>query len=156
LYIDYTYQGNVYTAGPYFAGDIVSGKINITGLAPGSYTDITLIDNNNCQDNLSGPFVIGGPLPVVATITAQESTICDGGSASLSAQLTGGSGSTTYNWQYLSGSTWTNTGAPSQNTFTSGPLTIGSHQFRLIVTQSSGCIDTSNVQTITVVADPQV
>lgn len=43
--VEYTYNGQIYTAGPYS----VNQDNYITDLAPGVYSDITIIDANNCS-----------------------------------------------------------------------------------------------------------
>jgi len=51
----YTYQGTVHYGG----GGFTDYSDNfVTGLAGGSYTDITLVDANGCEDVKHGPFVI--------------------------------------------------------------------------------------------------
>ncbi|MEM6964586.1 MAG: SdrD B-like domain-containing protein [Bacteroidota bacterium] len=45
-HVEYTYNGQTFTAGPFTK----NADNYITGLAPGIYTNITLIDANGCQD----------------------------------------------------------------------------------------------------------
>ncbi|MEP6794468.1 MAG: hypothetical protein ABJB16_09100, partial [Saprospiraceae bacterium] len=90
------------------------------------------------------------------SIAASALTICDGGTSTFTATVTGGTGTTTYQWQFNStGTTWVNVGINS-NVYTTPVLTIGSYTYRLIVTQATGCSVQSTNQTVTVSADPTV
>ena len=90
------------------------------------------------------------------SISSSGLSICDGGSTTFTATVSGGTGTPVYQWQYnSSGSTWDNVGTNS-NVYTTPILTIGSYTYRLIVTQGSGCLVQSTNQTVTVLADPTV
>ncbi|MEO7906996.1 MAG: hypothetical protein ABIT06_08490 [Saprospiraceae bacterium] len=90
------------------------------------------------------------------SIAASSLTICDGGTTTFTATVTGGTGITSYQWQYNStGTTWVNVGTNS-NVYTTPVLTVGSYTYRLIVTQATGCLVQSTNQTVTVSTDPTV
>lgn len=101
------------------------------------------------------------PDPVV-TITADDETISAGGSFTLSSNVTGGNGTSTYQWQLfdLNATGWTNSDifAANASTFTNigstvpdfDPIIAGSYLLRVVVIQDSGCEAFSNEITITV------
>jgi len=61
-----------------------------------------------------------------------------------------------YQWQQQLGSIWANiTGANSAN-YVTQVLTEGSYNYRLVVTQGTGCFSVSNEVLIGVIADPTV
>ncbi len=99
----------------------------------------------------------------VARITAQPAApvaICVGGTVNINitASLSGGAGTLSYQWQGNSGSGFvneTNASATTPN-FTSDPLAVTT-QFRCLVTSSTtNCTLTSNAVTATVVPDPTI
>ncbi len=101
---------------------------------------------------------------VVATVVAQpqvsissaapNATICVGGTTALTANVSGGTGSFSYQWQYLRNGNWLDLCAsctnPTQNTSPSSTL-----EYRVIVSNSLGC-NAIATQTVTVVPDPVI
>ena len=82
-------------------------------------------------------------------------TICAGGSTILTANVTGGSGTTNFQWQQKMAGTWTNVGS-NVSTFATAALTENT-DFKVIVTQTGGgCNATSSDFKVNVVADPSV
>jgi hypothetical protein len=78
-----------------------------------------------------------------------------GGVATLTATVTNGNGTNSFQWQQNISGTWTNIGGNTASLTT--PVLTTTTIFRLIVTQSTiGCQATSNDVTINVVADPSV
>jgi hypothetical protein len=96
----------------------------------------------------------------VISVAPESSEICVGGSADLTATLTGGSSSASFQWQYspdgLNG--WTNVGTPNENVYTVSPATVGLHYYRVVVTDTlSGCSDPiSNVIFVQVRPDASI
>ena len=90
----------------------------------------------------------------VVNIVADEYSICDGGTASLSSSVTDGSGASVYQWQLEIGSIWSDIDNAINATYSSPVLTEGTYTYRLLVTQATGCYTVSNVIIIDVVADP--
>jgi len=88
--------------------------------------------------------------PTSASISGQG-TICSGGSDNLTASYSGGSGTVSYQWQYLNGSSWINTGSNS-STLNTGTLT-SSRTYRVIVYRGGSCSRTSSSATVTVNSD---
>src|SRR5690606_26618727 len=89
------------------------------------------------------------------TINASSASICVGGEAVLTATVNGGAGTANYQWQQLVSGVWTNVGT-NQSTYTAMPGSTGTFQYRVTVTQNSGCQVTSASSSITVVGDPTV
>jgi len=101
--------------------------------------------------------------PITVTVVSDPdietngaTTVCSGGIANLTASASGGTGTTSYQWQYYNGSNWVNTGSNSPN-FVTVALTSTTDFRCLYSTTGSGCDQaTSNITTITVVPDPSV
>lgn len=75
----------------------------------------------------------------VVSVSAIKDVICEGESASLTAAVSGGSGTTTYQWQSSTdGSTWQDVSGATTDILTTPYLTV-STQYRVIVKQGSGC-----------------
>jgi hypothetical protein len=128
-----------------------------TTLTTGSY-DYRLIINQSsgCGDtsNIATVSVLDDP---VVTVTSDALEICANGSALLTADVTGGAGASNYQWQVNHPILlWIDIPGETQPSFTASNLNLGPHEYRVILTQNSGCEDTSNVVIITVVADPEV
>jgi hypothetical protein len=92
----------------------------------------------------------------VVTLNVASNPICVGGVAALTYTLTGGSGTSTYSWQFNNPTNgWTQVSTSSTNYSTSLGI-AGSYEYRLIVTQSTGCIAISSSQIVVVNPDPTV
>lgn len=60
------------------------GQIVITGLAPGTYSGITVTNpTTNCTSNIAGPITIGGPVAPNITLTPTSPTTCGGNNGSI-------------------------------------------------------------------------
>lgn len=128
-----------------------------------SYVTPELTSNTTyyAEDFTCGPSLTRTPIPVTVvpdpSITISgATTICSGGTANLTSSALGGSGTTSYQWQYYNGSYWVNTGSNSPN-FVTAALS-STTDFRCLYSATGhGCDQaTSNVITITVVPDPSV
>ena len=126
-------------------------------LTLGSYDyRVVITQGNGCAVNGSTSTVVVIPDPVI-TINADDNSVCNGGVVEFTSSLTGGSGSATYQWQLNdNGGGWSNISSATTDVYTSTSLTTGSYSYRLIINQVAGCTDTSNIETISVVADPTV
>jgi hypothetical protein len=93
--------------------------------------------------------------PIVKSIM-HDNEICDGGSTILHSIVTGGTGTTMYQWQTLAGPTWTNIAGANGPNYSTGILNTGSYSYRVIVTQGTGCESMSDGETIVVNPDPVV
>lgn len=115
-------------------------------------------NGSGCNDPYSSSIaVIVVPDPSISISTSNQ-TICSGGSLTINSITAGGTGTCSYQWQYRNGTsgTFVNTGS-NASTLSTGALT-GTRQYRVIRTCSgNNCsTPTSNIVTITVVADPTV
>jgi hypothetical protein len=80
-------------------------------------------------------------------------TICNGGSSTLTATVTGGTGTSNYQWQALNGAVWSNVGTNS-NVYTTPFLNVsGTYTYRVLVTQNSGCFVESSGSVVVAVSD---
>ena len=100
---------------------------------------------------------VSGVLTVVAdpSITISgNANVCVGGSVTLTANVSGGSGTvTTYQWRRNG----TNVGTNSATYTTDNGLAAGTYNYDVIVTQSaSGCTNTATAVAANVVADPSI
>jgi gliding motility-associated-like protein len=117
----------------------VSGAHTISGLAAGTYT-VTVTDANNCSQTAT----VTVTQPLATTVAATNSTICQGGSASLTASCTGNCTGISYNWSPSTGLSST-TGA----TVTASPTVTTT--YTVSGTTSAGC---SGTTTTTVTVNP--
>jgi len=122
---------------------------------PGTYRYrvlITQASGCSAQSPNADVTVVADP---TVSISASSLSICDGGTTTFTATVTGGTGTSVYQWQYNNAGTWTNVGTDNA-VYTTPVLTVGSYSYRLIVNQATGCSVQSANQTVTVVADPTV
>ena len=83
-----------------------------TGLCAGTYK-VVVTDNNNCKDSVQ--VTVGEP-SVVQVVPSSDTTICIGGTATLTANASGGTSGYTYHWDQGLGTGKTQTVSPSSNT----------------------------------------
>ena len=123
---------------------------------PGTYTYRVIVTQNS-----SGCLVVSSNTTVtvvddpVVTVSPSALTICDGGTTLFTAAVTGGTGTSVFQWQSFNGTIWSNVGT-NQNTYTTPALTVGTYTYRVLVSQASGCNAVSADQVVSVVADPTV
>jgi PKD repeat protein len=110
---------------------------NYTAMTSGSYT-VVVTNPNNCNTTSVASVVTVNPVPT-ATISAASTQICQGGTLVLNANT--GTG-LTYQWQ--------KEGAPIANATNSNYTATSVGGYTVIVTNTSGCSQTSAVTTITV------
>ncbi len=98
--------------------------------------------------------ITGLPCPSVS-ITPSVATICTGGTSTLTATVSTGGDTTSYQWQQLISGVWTNVGTNSA-TYTTPVLTVPT-DFKILITKTSiGCELPMTTTTINVIADPSV
>ena len=89
-----------------------------------------------CTDTTDAVVIIVVSDPTVG-VTVADAELCAGGATTLTANVTGGTGTTHYQWQVLSGS-WSNVGSDT-SAYTTLSLATGLHQYRVLVSQDPGC-----------------
>lgn len=133
------------------------GPVSVTYATAGTQTATLNITVNGCTAMTSTTVTVNST-PSVSALPNQ--TICTGGTAILTANVSGGSGTASYQWQESTdNATWGNvvggSGATSLS-YTTAVLTTNKY-YRIIVTQSpSTCSATATSALITVVADPTI
>ncbi|MDK2910086.1 MAG: hypothetical protein PWR20_1653 [Bacteroidales bacterium] len=122
-----------YTLSP---GSVSNNTGIFTNLAPGTYT-VEVTDSHNCIET-TGPFVFTNP-PLLEIISEQTTDITchDANDGTITIETTGGTGTKTYTLN--PGGTFNNTG------FFTG---LGQGTYTVTVTDTNGCLATSNPLTI--------
>ena len=134
----------------------VNAIFNSPALATGTYNYRVVVNQDEGCTAVSDQSTITVLDDPVATISGSATDLCNGGVVSLTSSVTGGTGTTTYQWQINPGPGFSDIAGATSSTYASAPLTPGTYSYRLIVNQDAGCTDTSNVFTATVVPDPTV
>ena len=144
---------------------LVGGNWTNVGTNQSTYTTPALTTGTYTYRVIGNPgtsCVVVSPNSVVTvvadptiSISSTGLNICDGGTTTFTATVSGGNGTTVYQWQQLISSVWTNVGTNS-NVFTTPILTVGTYTYRLLVTQDAGCAAQSANQVVNVFADPTV
>src|SRR5690606_37291649 len=94
--------------------------------------------------------------PVVA-VSIDNASICEGGTSTYSAAVTGGIGSPSYQWQYndpILG--WTDLNGETNQTLEVTYNTAGTYEHRAVVAMSVGCNGVSDGLVLTVNTDPDI
>ncbi|MFN0202793.1 MAG: hypothetical protein ACKVTZ_14815, partial [Bacteroidia bacterium] len=116
-------------------GNPIGGNTNILNVnTPGTYA-VTATNALGCSKTSASVVVSGGVTPVASVALSGSPSFCSGNSLTLT-----GSGGTTYSWY-------------NNNTFlsTNNPLTVTtSGNYSVIVSNASGCKDTSTVTNVVV------
>jgi hypothetical protein len=130
-------------------------------VSAGTY-NYTVTDANGCTSSTS--ITVSEPTALVATIssTAPNATVCNGGTAPLTASVSGGLGTVNYQWQYqnnngnwvnVSGWSGTNVSTPFTNTRFASPSATRAYRIVVTSSQNSQCTVTAT-QLVTVIPDP--
>jgi hypothetical protein len=122
-------------------------------LTTGSYTYRLIVTQDpGCLVQSADQVVSVVDDPTVS-VAVGSPTICAGGTSTLTATVTGGAGTTTYQWQAFNGSTWSNVGTNS-NVYTTPVLsTAGTYTYRVMITQDAGCAAQSSNSVVVTVND---
>jgi PKD repeat protein len=133
------------------------GPVVVTYNTAGTQTATLSVTSNGCTGVITTPVTVNST-PLVATLPNQ--TICTGGTAILTASVSGGSGTPVYQWQQSTDNvSWVNvSGGSGGNTLSyTTPVLTANRYYRLIVTSvPSLCSSTSTSALITVVPDPTI
>jgi hypothetical protein len=120
-----------------------------TGLAAGSYTAVLQSAVSGCGDQYSypQPIVVSQPADIGIALSPTD-VVCYGqGNGSITASLSGGTGSLALVWQQQAGGSWTDVG--------NGPLlnNLSPGSYRLSVTDANSC---NKVSSVAAIAQPDV
>ena len=129
---------------------------NSPTLGIGTYEYRVVLSQDSGCDDISDPITITVVADPVVSVSADDASICSGGVVTLTASISGGTGANSIQWEYNNLGTWEPVAGATSTIFTTPVLAIGSHQYRVVVSQNNGCATTSSATTITVVADPTV
>ncbi|MDD4150312.1 MAG: hypothetical protein PHE33_09805, partial [Bacteroidales bacterium] len=146
-------------AGASYTG-ATSNTLTVAGISnPGIYDYQCVIFQvgNGCDPIISNTVNVEVvPDPTVTIVGA--TSVCSGGSATLLASESGGTGSLSYQWQSSpDGSSWTNISGATNATYITPSLTSTTYYRVIISMTGSGCGSaTSNTQAISIVPDPSV
>jgi len=165
LTMDVTVSGGVGTNTYQWQNFSAGNWVDVAGANNAAYTTVftqlgsfqyrvIVTQGIGCQ-TVSAPLTVTVITTPDATITASATTICTGGTVTLTSLINGGSGAGTYQWQQFLAGVWTNVGMDN-DTFITPVLTTGTYNYRLFYSQGSGCSDESNAVSIQVVNDPAV
>jgi hypothetical protein len=113
---------------------------------------------NGCDDVTSSAATLTVNPDATVQVTGGAITICQGGNATLTASVTNGVGTPTYQWQESSnGMSWTNMTGQTNSSLELTGLTSTTYYRVLVNHPGNGCdAATSEPTLITVVADPTV
>lgn len=124
-----------------------------------SFRALYICTGTLCPQDTSNPITVTVVPDPSVSVTIVDPTICIGGTATLTATPANGTGAITYQWQYLSGSTWTNVpSSGTSSTYTTTGTTVGTVMYRVNITQTGNGCDATSSATIqlTVVPPPSV
>ncbi|WP_394990395.1 collagen-binding domain-containing protein, partial [Emticicia sp.] len=125
---------------------------NISGATSSTYTPASTVAGTTyfrvivsasgagCSSVISSSVSVIIVATPTVSISTTNGTICNGGTASLTATVSNGTGTTSYQWQSSTDNvTFTNISGATSSTYTSGVLTATTY-YRLVATQTgSGC-----------------
>jgi hypothetical protein len=106
--------------------------------------NLLLTQNSGCEDT-SNVVIITVVADPEITVTSDDPEICSGGTALLVADVDGGTAITNYQWQFeVTDNIWANIPGAMSPTYQTVSLNDpGIYEYRVIITQNSGCVDTS-------------
>jgi zinc transporter ZupT len=159
----FTYQWQDSLSGGSWA--VIGGATEMTYSAPTAVSGLTwyrvvITDTNSgCSDPISTAVLVTVVEDAVVDVSVDNAEVCIGGSAILSAAVSGGSSVFTYQWQdSLSGGSWAVIGGATDMTYSAPTAVSGLTWYRVVITDTnSGCSDpVSTAVLVTVVEDAVV
>ncbi|MCA1800337.1 MAG: hypothetical protein LC650_03500, partial [Actinobacteria bacterium] len=122
----------------------------------GSYTyRVVVIQDSGCENAGDGETIEVLDDPQVYDI-ADDNEICAGGTTTMYSEVIGGSGANSYQWQQNVEGSWVDIFGANGPEYTTEVLDEGVYEYRIVVTQDSGCESASDGEIIVVNADPSV
>ena len=116
-----------------------SGELVITGLSAGNYSDFVVTNATNCpSENFAGPINLVDPMAPAAPTGLSPSTICEGETATITADFVANA---TYTWSVSPADTGFNPNSTNEITFT--PTTDGIFSVSATLT-IGGCTSASS------------
>ncbi|MBK7425688.1 MAG: hypothetical protein IPI60_00930 [Saprospiraceae bacterium] len=137
-----------------------SPATTVTGAVPGTYVFRWRISNGPACTPFSDEVTIINRSAMISSGPADVS-VCDGAAPTLTVVASGGSGVYSYQWEASTtgcAGTWNTIIGAMSDTYNPGALTIGTYNYRVIITDVNGICPpvTSRCVTVTVVADPMI
>lgn len=122
-------------------GNAISGATNATYTAANnsSYT-VVITNSNGCKKTSAASIVTLLPYPVALASATGNTTVCQGGTVSLNTPATNG-----YTYQ------WLQNGTPVSNATATAYTASSSGSYRVVVTNTAGCTDTSAAIAVAVI-----
>jgi gliding motility-associated-like protein len=138
------------------AWTVIPGAIGTTYTPPAGtvgtkyYRAIISSDVSGCGEVVSTSATVVVLDDPSVSVVAEKQALCAGETAILKATVSGGSGTTGYQWQSsLNGTTWTDVAGATGTSYAIANISVTT-SFRVIVKQASGCETVSAPNTITV------
>jgi hypothetical protein len=157
------WQSGTSTSGPWTD---ISGATNTTysvpsGVAGTYYFQVVVSDNNSgCATPSSNPVTVIIQPDAQISASANNSTVCVGGDATLTAVLTGGSTGSTVQWQSGTSTTgpWTDINNATNLVYVAPTGAAGTFFYRIrVIDPNNGCaIPNSTAITVIVTPDPTI
>jgi hypothetical protein len=120
-------------------------------LVPGNYTyTVEITQASGCS--AVSPSVSANVVADPTVLITGAGDVCEGGTVTLTAVITGGTGTPVYTWKRNG----TPVGTNSSTYTTDNTLVPGNYSYTVEITQASGCSATSSSVSANVVADPTV
>ncbi|MCH2081055.1 MAG: PKD domain-containing protein, partial [Saprospiraceae bacterium] len=130
------------------------------GLTAGTYQYRAryICNGTGCDTDNSNVITINVVADPTVDVSADDTEICVGGSTTLTATVTDGTGNISYQWQSRTGANaFANINGATNNIYTANALTETTDYQVVVTVDGTGCADpTSSVVTVTVVPDPVV
>ncbi len=145
-----------YVSGP--GATIADPSLNnssVTGLAEGTHIFRWTVTNTACDDYYDDVVIVRSSAMVVNGPVA-NSTLCEGGTQTLTVSVSGGTGIASYKWQSSPNGvdSWTDIPGAVNASYTTPALGAGNYYYHCVVTQCS--VITSAVAHVQVVSDPTI
>ncbi|MBK8490828.1 MAG: hypothetical protein IPL49_08015 [Saprospirales bacterium] len=136
-----------------FSGSTSPISVTVSPVSTTIYTISTLLDANctAIPADLSGSATVTVEADPVVSISG-AADVCEGGTVMLTANVSGGTGSTTYQWKRDGN----NVGTDSPTYTTDNTLVPGAYSYTVEITQASGCAAISPAVNADVVANSLV
>ena len=166
---DYGYQWQEFIEGVWVdipganSADYTTPELSGSGVGETFYRYRLQVNDGGCLIYTDGEDIYVNSDPTI-NLFVDDDLFCDGGNTTLHSEVLNGAGQSNYQWQLLLNDVWTNIVNANGQDYTTdtdtdgnyvGSLSEGVYEYRLVVTQDSGCETTSDSIIITVIAKPE-